>query len=237
MQMRLWRLGLLSTLLMTIGLAGSSQPVLGSDSEWNLDSLPKEIRSRVCLRASEIPPLPVDSVKLADYRSWPPVDTIRGMPCRLQMVALSDIPRIVRSMSEAQRGEAFLVRYECDSASHRFILIPRRGPEYVWSDRRLAFRIWHSPGSELDTSYTVGYFEGGATSSYDVTLYAPFPPGIPPQVESLSQLYARNGQLVGLSFESSRAGAGGDFYYLRGRRVSRDDFQKSSGRKRGSAFG
>lgn len=193
--------------------------------EWNRDSLPIEIRSRIHLRVKDIPLLSGRGARLSDYRSWPAVDTIDGLPCQLQMIAISDMIRVIHSIKDL-RGDALEMRYECDPIPRHVILEPRRGPMYVWRDGRLLFGAWFSPGTSLDTSYAFEGFRNEIPLFCESALYVPGLETNRVPVESLGEFFARDGRLLGFRYSKERPGAArSDLRYLLGREVSNVDFE------------
>jgi hypothetical protein len=125
-QRTLWRVVLIAIVLVVAGGPSLSRSTAQStDTTWS--GLPQELRERVHLSVSELPPFPEDANLLRDLRNWPTTRTFDKERYALVLRELShDTGRPVRSPEEIRPGSRYAASYHLEGR-------PRRGPAYSWS--------------------------------------------------------------------------------------------------------
>jgi hypothetical protein len=125
-QRTLWRVVLIAIVLVVAGGPSLSRSTAQStDTTWS--GLPQELRERVHLSVSELPPFPEDADLLRDLRNWPTTRPFDKERYALVLRELShDTGRPVRSPEEIRPGSRYAASYHLEGR-------PRRGPAYSWS--------------------------------------------------------------------------------------------------------
>jgi hypothetical protein len=125
-------------LLVMLGLSLSCSTPQAKDSIWA--GLPADIRERVHLNVSEIPPFPENHDSLRDIRKWPNRRSFDGEHYELMIEEWEyDAGRLVGSPDEVRPGSRYAAKYVRRIKGS----IVSRGPSYFWG-----------PGGEV---YEQGY--------------------------------------------------------------------------------
>lgn len=111
--------------LLFLGLSLAHSTPQATDTTWA--RLPADLRERVHMSVSEIPPFPEDTTSLRDIRSWPRSRIFDGEPYELMITEWDyDTERLVKSPNEIRPGSRYSASYHLEGR-------PRRGPSYTWS--------------------------------------------------------------------------------------------------------
>jgi hypothetical protein len=198
--------------------------ILGAPhAHWDVKSLAPVIRSRVHLKASDLPPFPMDSSLSKDAHQWPATRAIEGVSCSLRV----ESPRTVGSVQEVRPGDGYCLYY---LEALRVGYSARRGPMYCWSgEGKLTERSWRTPDS-LRTIYSVTtYYRTGEVfmheSRNDSKREAGFDPRGP--YEWFQEFFDRRGDLIGCGYgKMDGSGARVIARYWMGREVTRDQYNE-----------
>jgi hypothetical protein len=100
-----------------------------------------EIRSRIHLRSSGLPPYPEDGVALADVKRWPLSRTFDGVLCEAEFTELlgHGFRLRLKSLSEISEGSGYAIHY-----------VPPGG---AWEPRGPAY-FWNADGTVKERSYS-----------------------------------------------------------------------------------
>ncbi len=197
--------GSLQTLPDTIDCAKVEVILTSPRVQWTMTDLPKEVRARASLTASQVPPFPHDDPRLMNPRNWPATMNIAGVTCSLTIEAFEyDASRIVRSLDDVKPKERIGLSYSAVSGSGPGARRgPSRGPSYWWTpDGNLVERAW-TYGSVLRGDHCIyQYYSSGDLFAYEDGRHAEVL-WLWSSHERFEEIFARNGTLIACQFASS----------------------------------
>lgn len=205
---------------------------------WDLRSLHREVRARVHLRVSEVPPFPGENPMLMDPHNWPAVMNVHGVRCALRIeAALHDMVGIRRkSVDDVGPHMGLNMFYEPIESMRR----ERAGPVYWWSSipehappstRRQVFeRYWVHPHRKDRTAIGYSYYRGTnllrcyrvVTDSRRDAAGEPF--------EWFKEYFDRDGSLIAVGYAQLRPdGIRTQAFYRKGVPISYEEFERQVG--------
>lgn len=192
-------LGLLALALTC--LASGSAP--GGDSamtelhvNWNLTDLPNVLRSRVHIRASDLPPFQIERSLLKDPRSWPRTRVFAGVPCSLRVRSGSDVMRDIRSLDEVRPEDWWYCLYYQGTEGSS-------GPECCWDRSGWMFeRSWHTPDSARTIYLVTTFWRSGEVLRCEWRNDSKKPKAADPNgpYEWFEEFFKRNGDLLACGY-------------------------------------
>lgn len=233
--------GVIRSLLVIGALVASSAPVLGTagGARWDLRDLHPEVRSRVHLRASDVPRFPHGDPALMDPRRWPKRMTIQGRRCVLNVQAVVQGRSAMRprALESLDPNAPFTLFYTPARGASREQL----GPVYFWGSRgHLVDRRWIEVRDGFRVTYEYGYHDSGRLFRYAVGRVSETPsarggrgrkgpePGI--RSERFSEFFDRKGRLEGAGY--SRVDSDDErtveVYYKDGKRIGYPAFEREA---------
>lgn len=204
--------------------------LLNPNVQWEISELPKELRDRAVLHASEAPHFPDDDSTLLNPNRWPEVRFFGSRSCTLAVVA-NGAP--VNTPEDVSPGSAFCLSYDC-GRRHPMV---SSGPTYCWKDGSLQMRFWTAGDSGRYEEYRYVYYSTGEllscerrTDGYDLRTSSRSP------FERWEMVFAKNGTLIGCEYGSGPKNPVHHSFWL-GRSVDHRSYQDEAVRAELTAHG
>lgn len=202
---------------------------------WDLRRLHPEVRRRVHLRASQVPPFPHDDPALMDPKRWPRELRIQGRRCVLRVEAVVEgrsamFPRTLESLDPKR---PFTLYYAPHGSSEQL------GPVYFWGRAgQLVDRRWIEVRDGYRITHEYGYHSSGRLSRHAVGRDRVIPPasggrsvrdGDGIRAERFSEFFDEKGRLRGLGYSRVLLDETTfEVYYKDGKRISYPAFERDA---------
>ena len=223
------RLTLASLSLAVASVSLAAEAVQRADSttiethpKWNVPDLPPSLRSRVHLRAKDLPPFPSNASWLEEPERWPATQVVNGVTCSLRVTAGTGSIRYERTFKNVRPGEGFCLYY----VGPPWGTWPNWGPMYCWREGRITERDWAIPDSAGGVSVVTAYWPSGEVLQHE-SRRGGFLTGRLGPSERLEEHFARDGNLLGCAHVTvDAAGKTQAVYYWDGRTVPREEHSR-----------
>jgi len=139
--------------------------------QWKLAAFPSEARTRMHLKAKDVPTFPNENPRLREAKNWPTMVRIGGQACSLRISEQDyDVVKRVQSLSEISPRNRYCLHYEAAPQRGRS---STRGPFYCWSQTAsgpwLTERSWEAESSHGESTETYLYYPSGELLMYECT--------------------------------------------------------------------